>query len=123
MDKTIKSTLQPEEKILAQTWGKMEMFAFGGAMFPSQGILLATNRRILYFEKTHGEKMEFVREMQCRDVARFFVYRDIFHGIVGLMAKVLHLQPQDGEPIRLVGPMEYKDFAREVKQRMEPKGR
>ena len=122
MDKTMKSTLLPEEKILAQTWGKMEMFAFGGAMFPSQGILLATSRRILYFEKTHLEPMEFVREMQYAEVARFFVYRDIFHGLVGLMAKVLHLQPHQGQPIRLVGPVEYKAFVRMVNQRMAPKG-
>lgn len=117
MDKIIAGTLGPDETVLAHTWGKMDMWALGGPLFPSQGILVATERRILYFEKTHHVEMEFVREVAYEDVERFAVYPDIMHGLAGIIAKVLLLQPVEGEPIRLVGPVEYQDFARVLKSR------
>jgi hypothetical protein len=119
MDKTIKDTLRDGEMIEAHTWGKPEVASCGGLvpMFPSQGILVATGERILYFEKVARDKMELLREIHYQDVAHFAVYPDIMYGIGGLIAKVLHLQPFDGEPIRVVGPVAYKDFARLVKSR------
>lgn len=118
MNQIIRDKLNPDEKIMAHTWGKMEMAAFGGAMFPSQGILVATNQRILYFEKTHATEMEFMREMQYEDVVKFSVYPDIWHGLVGILAKMLHLQGHGQEPIRVVGPIDYKEFARYLKTRI-----
>ncbi len=117
MDKLIRDTLHGGERVEAHTVGRLELGKFGGTMFPSQGILVGTDERILYFEKTAYEQMEFLRELRYEDVVCFAVYPDIFHGLAGLMAKVLHLQPQNGEPIRMVGPVDYKAFARLVKTR------
>ena len=116
MDKIIESTLRPEEKIQAHTWGKVQVVL--GALFPSQGILVATDQRILYFEKTHHVEMEFMREIPYDQIARFSVYRDIFFGLAGLLGKMMHLQPEQGEPVRLVGPVDYEEFARYVKSRL-----
>lgn len=129
MDSVVTSVLRPGEEIIGKASGRIEAAAFGGALFPSVDIFLATNQRILYFTKlqTKARKgksnISFEKEIPYDSITKFSIYRDIMHGVGGLLVKSFHLQDNDGELYRMVGPIVDDNFIAYVNSRVPEEAR
>lgn len=109
MNPDVNKVLKEGEEVFAKVSGRTEL-SFGGVVVsPTQGIVLATNQRILYFVRIEKGGLNLETEIPLNDVAKISVYRDIFNSTLGL-CETLHLQSKNGDLIRIIGPEEYDGF-------------
>lgn len=117
MNNTIAKMLHSDEFIEAKVTGRLEQ-ARDGSQLPIQGILIATNLRLLFFVKEYQVPTRFVCQINYDNVTERKIKEKVFDDLLGEWTQGYTCKDTSGRCISLLGAQNGYDFEDYMRTRL-----